>query len=50
VLAKDPLASPAELRRAMFLRFYGQEFAADVRQNIMAWLGRETTELPKTPR
>lgn len=27
-LEKDPSASPATLRRALFLRFYGQEFGA----------------------
>lgn len=50
VLAKDPLASPPELRRALFLRFYGQEFASDDRDRIMTWLGREPTELPEPPR
>ena len=44
VLAKDGLASPPELRRALFLRFYGQEFGADDRERIMAWLGRESAE------
>ena len=45
VLAADPLASPAAVRRALFLRFYGQEFSADARQKILAALecggGRE---------
>jgi len=35
VLEKDPLASPATLRRALFLRFYGHEFDADTRQKIL---------------
>jgi hypothetical protein len=50
VLARDPLASTPELRRALFLRFYGWEFGADDRERILAWLGREATELPKSPR
>jgi hypothetical protein len=29
VLAHDPHASPAALRRALFLRFYGHEFEAE---------------------
>lgn len=28
MLEKDPSASPATLRRALFLRFYGHEFGA----------------------
>jgi hypothetical protein len=40
VIAKDPAASPAELRRALFLRFYGHEFP-DGRERIMTWLGRD---------
>ena len=39
VLAKKPLASPAELRRALFLRFYGEEFGVREREKIVAWLG-----------
>ncbi len=39
VLAKDPLASPVDLRRALFLRFYGAEFRALARERILAWLG-----------
>jgi hypothetical protein len=35
VLEKDPLASPAALRRALFLRFYGHEFDADAREKIL---------------
>ncbi len=34
VLEKDPLASPATLRRALFLRFYGHEFDAEAREKI----------------
>jgi hypothetical protein len=41
VLAQDPQASPAALRRAMFLRFYGHEFDAAQRERILAWLGRD---------
>jgi hypothetical protein len=50
VLAKDPLAPPSELRRALFLRFYGREFGDDDRERIMAWLGRDSPELPETRR
>jgi hypothetical protein len=39
-LAKDPRAAPSELRQALFLRFYGQEFGAAHRERIVAWLGR----------
>jgi hypothetical protein len=38
VLAQDPAASPATLRRAIFLRYYGHEFAAAERERILAWL------------
>lgn len=39
VLAQDPHASPATLRRALFLRFYGHEFHAVERERILARLG-----------
>ena len=35
VLQNDPQASPATLRRALFLRFYGHEFAAGTREKIL---------------
>jgi len=41
VLARDPHASPAALRRALFLRLYGDEFEAAERERILAWLGRD---------
>lgn len=50
VLARDPLALPSALRRAFFLRFYGHEFGAADRERIVAWLGRESTDLTDTPR
>jgi hypothetical protein len=34
-LEKDPDASPAMLRQAFFLRFYGHEFDAEARKNIL---------------
>ena len=40
VLAKDPQASPAKLRCAVFLRLYGNEFDAEVRERILVRLGR----------
>ena len=42
VLAKDPQASPATLRRAMFLRLYGHEFDAEAREKILERLGRDS--------
>lgn len=39
VLAQDPHASPAALRRALFLRFYGGEFEAAEQERILARLG-----------
>lgn len=38
VLAKHPQATPAELRRAVFLRFYGQEFRPDRCQAVLSAL------------
>jgi hypothetical protein len=35
ILARDPNASPAELRRAVFARFYGDEFDEGEREKIM---------------
>jgi len=43
VLAQDPHASPATLRRALFLRFYGHEFHAVERERILARLGQGET-------
>ena len=42
VLAQDPHASPAALRCALFLRFYGHEFDAAARERSPgpAWPGR----------
>jgi hypothetical protein len=42
VLAKDPQASPATLRRALFLRLCGREFDAEDRERILARLGRHS--------
>ncbi len=41
VLERDPRASPAALRRALFLRFYAEDFGADSRARILARLDRE---------
>jgi hypothetical protein len=35
VLAKNPLATPAAIRRELFLRFYGQEFEHHAREKIL---------------
>jgi hypothetical protein len=40
VLENDPLASPATIRRALFLRFYGADFDAETREKILARIGR----------
>src|SRR6266851_2780314 len=41
VLAQDPHASPAAVRRALFLRFYGHEFEAAERERILERLGQD---------
>lgn len=41
VLARNRLVSPAVLRRALFLRFYGPDFGAGERDRIAAWLDPE---------
>lgn len=50
VLAGDPQASPAALRRALFLRFYGHEFETAERERILAWLGRDEPPPVGSPR
>ncbi|HEV8616525.1 MAG TPA: UPF0158 family protein [Methylomirabilota bacterium] len=50
VLAQDPQASPAALRRALFLRFYGPEFEPAEREGILAWLARDEPPLVESPR
>jgi len=35
VLETDPSASPAALRKALFLRFYGQDFDTATRKRIL---------------
>ncbi len=42
VLAKDPQASLATVRRALFLRLYGHEFDAEQREKILTRLGRDS--------
>jgi hypothetical protein len=41
VLARDPEAFPAIVRREMFLRFYGHEFDAKAREKILIRLARD---------
>ena len=50
VLARDPHASPAAVRRALFLRFYGHEFETAERERILAWLGRDEPPPAGSPR
>jgi hypothetical protein len=38
ILERDPAVSPAALRQALFLRFYGHEFDAAARERILARL------------
>jgi len=40
ILQKDPHASPAALRRALFLRFYGQDFDPGSQERILRALER----------
>ncbi len=35
VLEKRPQASPVELRRALFLRFYGRDYDPETREKIL---------------
>lgn len=44
VLERDPHISPAGMRRAIFLRVYGDEFAPAVRENILRKLARGDEE------
>jgi hypothetical protein len=52
ILEKDPDASPAMLRQALFLRFYGHEFDAEARKNILLSLegvaGKSDTAFPRS--
>jgi len=50
VLVQDPHASPATVRRALFLRFYGQEFEAAEQESILAWLGQDEPRPAGSPR
>ena len=40
ILAKEPEASPARIREAIFLRFYGRDFDQATRERIIATLAR----------
>ncbi len=40
ILAKNPDATAGELRRAIFLRWYGREFDAETKQKILSALGK----------
>ena len=39
-LAADPSASPASLKKVLFLRFYGQDFDSAARKRILHALAR----------
>jgi hypothetical protein len=49
ILEKDPSASPARLRQAIFLRFYGHEFDAATRERILARLDAPETGAMTSP-
>lgn len=49
-LAQDPHASPAVLRRTLFLRFYGHEFETAEREKVLAWLVRDESTAAGSPR
>ena len=48
ILEKDPDASPATLRRALFLRFYGHELDPETREKILhaLWFHAATGNKP----
>jgi hypothetical protein len=43
ILARRPDATEAELRQALFLRFYGDDFASPQRERILAWLAEKAS-------
>ena len=45
ILAAHPSASPAAIRCALFLRFYGHEFDEAERERVASWLQRHRTML-----
>jgi len=49
VLAKFPFASPAAVRRELFLRFYGGEFDPEVRDRILQALDAESPSAHAIP-
>ena len=49
-LAQDRSASAATLRKAIFLRFYGQEFDAAARRRILKALEKNPSGDPKSKR
>ncbi len=44
ILEKEPAATPARLRQALFERFYGHEFDETTRARILARLGAPRPE------
>ena len=43
---RDPDASPADIRRTLFLRLYGADFDQQTRERILASLGRASERRP----
>src|SRR3989442_13366345 len=50
VLAQDPHASPAAVRRALFLRFYSHEFQVVEQENILVRLGPDEPRPARSPK
>ena len=46
ILARRPDATEAELRRALFLRFYGDDLSPRARERILAWLAEQPEATP----
>ena len=46
MLARHPEATEAELRRALFLRFYGDDLSPRARDRIVAWLAAQPGATP----
>ena len=42
ILEETPQISSFELRRELFLRFYGNDFNSDQQKKIISWLGKPT--------
>lgn len=41
LLEENPQATPADLRKGLFLRFYGDDFSPEETERILKYLGKE---------